>query len=118
MSKQYGLHFPIVIDSGSAVDPDLLSSIHSSLLIILGWIYGKRFFNYPFGSILYFLLTTPGSESNISIMKTYIRLAISRNEQRITIQTLDVVLTGENMKMTVKAIVNSTQSEFEFDTFL
>ncbi len=118
MDRSNGLNFPIIIVDGTVVNPGLLDSIESSLLIILGWIYGTRFFNYAFGSVLFYLLNTPGSESNIAIMKTYIKLAISKHEPRIIVTQLDIVPNNENIKMTVKATVKSTQSQLEFDTIL
>ena len=118
MNRANGLFFPLVLENGSPVNPDLTDSIESSIRIILAWIYGTRIFNYTFGTILHSMLSAPGAEANLSILKTYLRLGILRDEPRIRIISMKFNNKEETIQLTINAVVKDTQTPIEFNTFL
>lgn len=80
-----GLVFPIVLTADGKVPVSSgFELIESSIRIIVGWVFGTRFFLPEFGSRLEDLLEEPNDAVLNSIVKHYLIEAITRWEKRIT----------------------------------
>lgn len=80
-----GLVFPINVNSTGGVSLTTgFEVIHSSIRIILSWLYGTRFFLGEFGSKLEELIEEPNDLILAAQVRFFIIEAITRWEKRIT----------------------------------
>ena len=94
MDNEYGLMFPIIIEStpgpepGTSVSgpakPGLLDAIESSIRIIIAYDMGERNFLFPFGTILRSLIGEPNAPPAKQAISLFVIKAIERWEQRLT----------------------------------
>jgi len=117
---KYGLYFPIVLDQGKPVPPGLADSIDASLRNILTFPYNVRNFTPTFGALVHLLLGNPLSDSTVSSVKVYTRIAINRWEKRIEIKEIVVDRDNDNgtLFLTVDAVIKNLGVNYTFQVHL
>lgn len=86
-----GLTFPIQLDRGTAVLETDFLLIRSSLRILLGWNYPKRFFLAEYNSRIHELLEEPNDEILAKLLEHLIIDAIDKWEKRVDLISVSFV---------------------------
>lgn len=118
MTSKYGLYFPILFDEdGLLMEPDIVSSVTSSLRHILVWFRGTRYFNVPFGSGVPSFLGLPSTPLNLSLLKTHISLSVLTQEPRIEVKDINLSLNDfGRVSLSISYIIKKLRLQSEFQT--
>jgi phage baseplate assembly protein W len=112
-----GISFPIQLNNGKVVVSSGFELIRSSILMILGWPVGTRFYLSEFGSKLEDLLEEPNDDILKQIIYTFVVDPITVWEKRITLVDVsleDVTQTKLNLRMTYRILNSQTTDTFVF----
>lgn len=111
-----GITFPIQLDNrGAAVVDGGVELLRKSLLIIITWPYGTRFFLNQFGSRIEELLDEPNDLVLHSMINHFIIEAITRWEKRVKlIETRVISKGGDKLEVSLRYTIISTQLEDSF----
>lgn len=116
MNNSYGLFFPIELEEGSPVQPGLFDSIDASIRHIMAYIYGTRYFNPAFGTIIHDKLGDANSDYNLEAVRRDLTVAIENWEPRINRVRVELTNLGPVTNIKVTGIVGSTRAGYELNT--
>ncbi len=112
-----GITFPIVLFNGA---PEIISGpelIKSSLMSILSWQYGTRYFLAEYGSLLEILLLEPNDFILKQLLRRFVIEAISKWEKRVQVipeNTVIIDVTPYKVNVQIAYIIRGTTSEDSF----
>lgn len=112
-----GIIFPLTLDQlGRVKITEGLDLIKASIINILVFNYGERYFLRQFGSKLFVLLDEPNDDVLMALIRTYIIEVITKWEKRVELTSVEVQRTSyDKISLHLNYVVISTQQE---DTFI
>lgn len=111
-----GFTIPLKLTNGRPPLESGFDLIRSSIINIVSWAYGKRFFLNEYGSRLYELLEEPNDIILEDIVRVFVVDAINKWEKRIDLTHCSIVRTSDiKMEVTVTYQIINTKRE---DTFV
>lgn len=97
-----GLPFPFTMEDGKPVTITGPNLIRHSLVNLLAWDYGTRYFMGHFGTKINRLLETPADDVLITLIREYVVESINRFEKRISLISVDIELKNELVEIYLK----------------
>ena len=97
-----GLSFPFEMENGK---PKLITGvelIRHSLVNLLAWEYGRRYFMGHFGTKINRLLEQPADDVTVTLIREYIIEAINRFEKRISLISADIQTRDETIDVILR----------------
>jgi len=107
---EYGLSFPVVLDAGSPVYSDLITSVSDSVRMIMGWTLNQRIYDAIFGSITTYL-QWPSIPANYQYLQISIRESIMENDYRVEDVLVKISTNSIGDIVYIEALVKITNSE-------
>jgi phage baseplate assembly protein W len=112
-----GITFPFQLVNGTLPLYSGFELIRSSLITILSWPLGKRFFLAEFGSNLYNLLEEPNDDILKDLIRIFVIDAIAKWEPRIELVDLSLQRTTDisiDLTLTYKILAIKKEDTFTF----
>lgn len=113
-----GIVFPLELDSsGKVVIYDDNKLIMMSIMAIINWPQGHRFFNEQYGCRLHELLEEPNDNITYTLLKHFITQSIYRWEKRVTTNNSQIKVVRrdhEKIDISITYTINSTKQEETF----
>lgn len=110
-----GITLPMKLVNGKPPLESGFDLIKSSLIMLLSWNYGSRYFLHEFGSKLYQLLEEPNDDILQEVIQVFVIDAINKWEPRIEKITSQIARnTDTSISLTITYRIIATQTE---DTF-
>jgi len=111
-----GLCFPIQLTaSGSAVVSTGIDLIRNSIITIITWLIGTKFYLGEFGSLLDLVLQKPNTVASADLAENYIRSSLITWEPRITVMNVSVRGIGtSDLALNITYVIKNTNLQ---DTF-
>lgn len=89
-----GIIFPFVVNSTGGVDTHTsIELIQASIIQILSWPRGLKFFNEKFGGRMQELIEEPSDLITITLLKTFLTEAITKYESRVRL--INIIITPD-----------------------
>jgi phage baseplate assembly protein W len=112
----YGAIFPIVLENGKAKLFTGKELIRASIVQILAWEVGERFFLPEFGSRTQTLLYSPNDRTLEKLLYTFVYQAISKWEKRV--QPIAFVIKERTADKIVTEITYRIKADNSVDSFI
>lgn len=110
-----GIAFPIELENGSSKIIKGKDLIRFSILNILSWYIGQRYFNGSYGSKLEFLLEKPLDFITLDLVRSFVIEAIGKYEKRIELLEVTMAIVEEKLFVHLKYKLNIDKTT---DTFI
>jgi phage baseplate assembly protein W len=100
-----GIAFPLQIEDGRAKILTGVSLIKLSILNIIVWPYGRRYFMGQYGSKIDSLLEKPADIVTLNLVRDFIIESINTFEKRIKLIEVRLYIEDETMKAFLKYLI-------------